>query len=170
MPSITYIEENGSDNNSDNLKSESGRNTPEPPTRFDANKTSSLPPQGSPSTRASEFASTKRLVTIAQVMAIVSLLIGGVLLGTAALIVALVASSRVRSHQSDSGPEAVSWQSLKRSTTIAIVVTLLALAANIAALVIVYPMVIEAMQSGEYGSLLSGSAQMPGNTGTSTWG
>ena len=170
MPSITYIEENGSENNLDDHKSESGQKSPEPPTRYDTNKTPLLPPQGSPSVDIADFASTRRLVTIAQIMAIVSLLIGGVFLSSAALIMAVVASSRAKSHLNDSESETVSWQLLKRSAMIAIVVSALALAANIAALMFIYPMVIEALQSGEYSSLISGSTQMPGDSGTSTWG
>ena len=171
MPSITYIEDNGSDNDFNAEPKPNIQSAPEPPTRYDSNSMPPMPQNGSTHDSGyAEFASARRLVTAALVMALVSLVIGGVLLGTVSVIVAIIAFGKVRSNMlEDNGNQA--WAALKRSATISIVVAVLALAANIAALIVIYPMVIEALQSGEYTSLLSGSAQTL-NTGSnsSTWG
>ena len=170
MPSITYIEDNRSENEPGRDAEANERRSPEPPTRYSGNPGPAIQPGGQgPNSAIAEFASARRLVTIAQVMAIVSLLIGGVVLSTAALVVAIMALQKVRAHVYTDAQDQLTWQLLKRSTTIAIVVAVLALAANVAALIVIYPMLMEAIQSGEYTTLL-GTAQTPNTPGTSTWG
>ena len=169
MPSITYIEENGSGADRDRVEEPSNVKTPEPPSRYNADQ----PPMRSNGPMRidedSGIRSVRRLVTIAQIMALVSLLIGGVLLGSAALVTAVVAMRKTKAIPC--APDDYAWMALKRSAKIAIVIAVLALAANVAALVFIYPMVMDSIQSGEYSSLFSGApqTQSPGS-GTSTWG
>ena len=171
MPSITYIEENGSGNDADRDSRTKSAHTPEPPARYDANSVPPVKPERPiGSDEMLEYRSARNLVTAAQIMALVSLLIGGVVLSAASMVVAIAASRKIKQTEPLHENQML-WQALKRASTIAIVMAVLALAANVVALIVIYPMVVDAIQSGEYASLFSGAPQTQSpSTNTSTWG
>lgn len=109
----------------------------------------------------------RQLVSAAKIMALVSLVIGGVILSSASIIVAVVAYRRIL--QSSNLDDGMRLSDLKRSAIAAIVVSVLALALNTAALAVIYPMVIEMLESGDYASLWGSSAPSTGSGG-SFWG
>ena len=120
-----------------------------------------------------EFQSARRLITASQVCAIVSFFIGGVFLSAAALVCAAMALGKLNLIASamDSNPDA--QRALRRLGYLAIGLSVVALVINIVALIVLYPMVMEAMQSGSFGSLFGGGSTggaSGGSTGNTTWG
>ena len=120
-----------------------------------------------------EFQSARRMVTAAQIMALVSLFIGGAVLSIAALVVSIVsyvkATRGLRSASDEGLPH---WQTAKRLALVAIVASAFALTANIVTLIVFYPTLVEMLQSGDYSTMLeSGSSSQP-NAGSSSsiWG
>ena len=153
-----------------------GHDAPEPPSRYDGGARFSAPPDGSSNGtpgdgRNSQFDSTRRLVTASKIMAVVSLIIGGVLLSGAAFAVAISAFLRTRRMADDRREVHLPWHALKRSAVISVVISAFALVVNIVALVVFYPIAMDALQSGDYASLFANAPQsQPLGNGTSTWG
>lgn len=173
MPSEPYNnDEQQPENQGTDAKQEPG--APEPPVRYDANR-QPMPVfvnPGNQSFAALEYQKINRLLTAAQIMAPVSLFIGGVLLSGAAVIVSIIARQRSSAMRAQELPEAPLWILLNKRAMVAIVMSLIALAVNVVALVYLYPMMVEMMQTGDYSSLFGGGqASAPsGNSGGSVWG
>ena len=156
------------------LASGSNQKPPEPPVNFDPQAYRQRNENGSDNGQHDdgrvEFSKVRRFVIVSQVLALVSLLIGGVMLSSASLVVALIGNQRACTLASQN-PDNLTWTALKRSSTIAIILAVGAIALNIIALVVLYPMVVEMLQSGNFElfGTQSGSAFAP-ETGNSTWG
>jgi len=120
-----------------------------------------------------EFLNARRMVVAAQVMAAVSLIIGGVVLSSAAFIVAVIGYRQVSKKLASAGPSVDKrWLLLKRSATVAIVAAIAALVFNAVVLIVVFPELVQMLQSGEYWSYLNGGEArhaQPGST-SSVWG
>lgn len=143
---------------------------PEPPVRHGHGpRPGPVAPDGGKRPRP-ELEAVRRTVAAARVMALVSLVIGGVVLSTAALVTA-VAGYRKASAGAALGRsgEAASWLGMRRLAVAAIVMGAVALALNVAALAYVYPMVLDMVQSGDYASLWDGAGSTP-SPSTSIWG
>lgn len=101
-----------------------------------------------------------------------SLIIGGVVLSTAALVCGIIALVMVRSAknaQQDAVPDAI-LQTLTRQAVIGIAVSAIAVAMNAATLMMTMPAIIDAMQTGDYSSLLGGESSAADSAGSSDSG
>lgn len=120
-----------------------------------------------------EFQSARRMISVAQIMSLISLVIGGVALSTAALVVAILGFRKVTSSlHAANGDMVQTWLYLRRSSTIAIIMSCIALTANAVTLIIVYPTLMESLQSGDFASYfgLQGSSQGGASSSGSFWG
>ncbi|MEG1830208.1 MAG: hypothetical protein RR204_00145 [Raoultibacter sp.] len=101
----------------------------------------------------------------------VSLMFGGILLSSVALIVEIMARVKLNKLTHGKTQLAQPASRLKRANIVGIVICAAALALNIYAAVIMYPIVMEAVQSGDFSNLLNGdfSTKTPETSG-STWG
>ncbi|MEG2260082.1 MAG: hypothetical protein RR997_00970 [Raoultibacter sp.] len=101
----------------------------------------------------------------------VSLMFGGVLLSSVALIVEIMARVKLNKLTRSKTQLAQPASRLKRANIVGIVICAAALALNIYAAFIMYPIVMEAVQSGDYANLLNGDfSTKPPETSGSTWG
>ena len=118
-----------------------------------------------------EFAHALKLARIAQIMALVSLVIGGVLLATAAVVVAVISYRRSSTliDGSNFRMDTLALQALKRTAVIAIVMGVLALGVNAIALAMIYPTMMEMLQTGDYATLF-GDMQTDGASSAGTSG
>ncbi len=118
---------------------------------------------------AVEFKSARNYNIAAQIVALVSLIIGGVFASTVALILAIISYrkfSGIAGHMQD---ESV-VRALKRAGMMAIVMSCVALVLNVVSLIILMPMVMQFVQTGDY-SALFGNGPLAGSGSTSTtWG
>ncbi len=114
------------------------------------------------------FESSRRLVSIAQICAIVALFVGGVLLSAVALGLAITSYRRlstiVIAHSNNPAAAA-----LRQPAMAAIAMSVVSLVANAVSLIFVYPLVMQAFQSGDLSTLFGGlGSSAP--TSSSTWG
>ena len=128
-------------------------------------------PQGSGPSR-NEYVSIRRYIIFSEVLALVSLLFGGMLLSGVALVVSVLGRRKAASGMLANQGNPL-WQALYRSSFIAIVMCAVALVLNLISAIFLYPMLMEMLQTGDYGALFGfgqpGSSVAPG-TGNSTWG
>ena len=158
----------------DDTKRHKNSDSPEPPPNYSGN--SQLPinfnqDARNPSDSAAffEFQSTRRMISAAQIMSLVSLVIGGVLLSSAALVVAIIAYRKVSNRVRSTKPETnTPWVLLKKTCIVAIAMSCIALAANTASMVLFYPTFIQALQTGDFSSYLGMNGLS--NPGTSSSG
>lgn len=116
------------------------------------------------------FKSARRFITASQIIAIVSLFFGGILLSALAVVCAVIAYSKLGWVAACHADEPEAQRALKRSGVLAIAVACVALALNAVSALFLYPMVLEAAQTGDL-SALFGSSGSTGATGTNTtWG
>ena len=190
MPNFSYNEddwqEKPSEESSESRNGAPGeesqnRNLPAPPSRYVAPSSDYQLQDNVPESYGSnpngyvnpnsDFQSIRRMISAAQIMALVSLIIGGVILSTASVVVAIVAYRKSSSFSSTGNPNE-SQALLKRSARIAIALGIGALALNAITLAMIYPALIEILQSGDYASLTgnANSVQPSTGSGTSTWG
>lgn len=129
-----------------------------------------LPPAMPPE---QEFKSIRRFITASQIIALVSLIIGGVPLSTVAVVLGLIARSKAGNRALDpNDPNRGAWMLLRRSATVAAIMGAVALVLNAITLAMVYPVMVEMLQSGDLGSLMGGGAAAGGSVGgsNSVWG
>lgn len=132
------------------------------------------PPQLGPE---DEFNGIKRLITAAQICAIVSLLFGGLLLSIVSLALALIARGKASRllEQASANQDAYhqTWTLLKRSASIAIVIAAVACVLNTITFIRVYPIIMQMLQTGDIGTLFGSGAitttPAPNSSG-SIWG
>lgn len=130
------------------------------------------PPEPKPS--ISQLRTAQTLATISIIAGPISILIGGVLLSTVALVCGILALSKVRAVI-QLQPKSDIALSIKRQAKVSIVISVLALVLNAISVVMVMPVLIQAMQSGDYTQLL-GSAGIvsqgasSASSASSVWG
>ena len=119
-----------------------------------------------------EFERLRKLVSISQICAIISLFIGGVVLSTASLVVGFMAYRALSSAMRNNTLEPNYLRPLRRSCIVALVMGTVALAFNVISLVYVYPLVMQALDTGDFSSLMGGGAQSGSSlgSGSTTWG
>ena len=163
---------------------------PEPPTRWQPGPQTSAPNRQDPAnnpekqtksgyigqayielkgSEIADFESARKLITYAQIAAIVSFFIGGILLSSASLVCAFIANRKLAKIAAARSSSPDVQAALMKLGVMALILAGAALIINIIALVFLYPMVFDAMQSGNVNSLFGGSASS-GGAGTSTWG
>ena len=120
---------------------------------------------------ASRLEAARKLISIGQICAVVSLFFGGVLLSTVAVVLAIMGTMRLTDFaNSRSEPDAVK-SAIKRPGYFAVGLCLIALIVNIVSVVIFYPVVMQAVQSGDFSSIFTGGAgNGSAGAGNSTWG
>lgn len=110
---------------------------------------------------ALDFSSARRLITIAQITALVSLLFGGVVLSAASIVVAIVGYRKLSLIASNYPHEPALQGMIRRPGALAIIMSVFALVLNIISLIAVYPLILQALQSGDLSTLFqSSSAQL----------
>lgn len=120
-----------------------------------------------------KLASTRKLITFANIAGPVSLIIGGVLLSTAGLICSLIARSRINTMLKEQPQDQVFSQKVMQVAkpgAIALIICTIALVLNVISLALVMPAVLEASQTGNLTTLFGGGAVNTTGTATSIWG
>ena len=120
-----------------------------------------------------KLASTRKLITFANIAGPVSLIIGGVLLSTAGLICSLIARSRINTMLKKQPQDQAFSQKVMQVAkpgAIALIICTIALVLNVISLALVMPAVLEASQTGNLTTLFGGGAVNTAGTSTSTWG
>ena len=113
--------------------------------------------------------SARKLILAAQIIAIVSLFIGGVAASTAAVVLAVIGYRQISEIiQSIDQPEVKA--ALKRAGVVALVVSIAALVMNAVALAFLWPEMMQILQTGDYSSLFGGTAPSPSSGTSTTWG
>lgn len=112
----------------------------------------------------------QNLVMVASIAGPVSLFIGGVFLATAGLVCAIIAFKKLNALSTRLTDVAVAAKRLKRSCIIGIVVCSIALVLNAVSAYLMYPAVLEALESGDYGNLAPSADLGTAPKGNSTWG
>lgn len=108
-----------------------------------------------------DYKSIQMLASISMIGGPLSLLFGGVLLSTAALvcgIIALVLLRSARARAAGSSEEPIA-QNLMRQSVIGLAVSAIALVLNAAALATVMPAMMEALQTGDPSALMNGGSE-----------
>ena len=129
----------------------------------------SEPPNQGPRLRPNErdvrdLKVAQNLVMVASIAGPVSLFIGGVFLATAGLVCAIIALKKLNDLSTRLTDVAAAAKRLKRSCIIGIVVC------NAVSAYLMYPAVLEALESGDYGNLAPGADLGTTPKGNSTWG
>ena len=177
MPCYTYTDDpQQKDESSLNGESQqSNDNKPQPPVRYTPNPTpNSEPPQfqhplQDEASKNPEFRKVRNFVTASQIVALVSLIFGGVILSTVAIILGFIARSKATTQMNlPQNKESESWYILRRSATIATIMSFVALGLNFMALMTIYPLVIETLQNGDASSIFGGSPSTPSKS-SSVW-
>lgn len=96
--------------------------------------------------------------------------IGGVFLATAGLVCAIIALKKLNALSTRLTDVAAPAKRLKRSCIIGIAVCSIALVLNAVSAYLMYPAVLEALESGDYGNLAPGTDLGTTPKGNSTWG
>ena len=120
-----------------------------------------------------KLASTRKLITFANIAGPVSLIIGGVLLSSAGLICSLIARSRINTMLKEQPQDQIFSQKVMQAAkpgAIALIICTIALVLNVISLALVMPAVLEASQTGNLTTLFGGGAVNTAGTATSTWG
>ena len=117
---------------------------------------------------ALEFQSARRLVTASQVIALVSLFLGGAVASCIAIVCALVARGKLNRIAQAHDDNPAMQSALRRTSTMAIGVACVALAINIVTVILLYPYVMDMVQSGDFG--IFGNASQSTGSGSVTWG
>ena len=104
------------------------------------------------------FSSARRLITIAQISALVSLLFGGVVLSTISIIVAIVGYRKLSFIAANYSKEPALQGMIRRPGALAIIMSVFALVLNIISLIAIYPLIMQALQSGDISSLFQSSS------------
>lgn len=118
---------------------------------------------------AVEFKGARNYNIAAQIVALVSLIIGGVFASTVALILAIISYrkfSGIAGHMQD---ESV-VRALKRAGMMAIVMSCVALVLNVVSLIVLMPMVMQIVQTGDYSALFGGGPLAGSGSTSTTWG
>lgn len=150
--------------------------TPTPPPPTGAPQVPGPPsvpePQGPGSLR-----SIQTLITVSIIAGPVSMIIGGVFLSLAAIVCAVVALVKARRVNVQDDANVMALQTIRRQAMVGIGIGVVAFGFNAVSLAMVLPALVDAMQSGDYSSVLDGSMSGSGTQGTedpagksSVWG
>lgn len=142
---------------------------PEPPVRYEEPRTESYPEPQMSSRMPKQIVTANRFMLLAGIAGPLSLFIGGSLLSTVGLILAIIGWRKLNSYQVQDG-EQEALASLRKTGKMALVVCAAALVINIVFLVVFYPALIEMLSEGDYSSLVGGGAATGITGGNSTWG
>lgn len=147
---------------------------PEPPHHSPEKQTPSGP-DGSPSPNRQEvrdLRSAQNLIMVGSIAGPVSLFFGGVLLSGAGALCAFLGLRKLNVLSKRGTDVSIFALRIRRSAFIALAICGVAFVLNAISFAIMYPIVLEALETGDYGSLLpNASSGGTGSSGTnSTWG
>ncbi len=116
----------------------------------------------------SDMRRTRSLMSIGMILAIVSLVIGGVLLSTVALILGIIGyRTATRYASTTSGQMQANWVILRKSARIALIMSICALVLNAISMIYLYPIMLDFLQMNGFGDAsIMGSS----SSGSSVWG
>ena len=113
--------------------------------------------------------SAQTQTTFAFVAGPLSLFLGGILLGGAGAICAFLAFRKLKALSSKTNEAAKKAVQMMRSARAALAICLVAVIINAVSLVLMYPVIVQMLQNGDYASV-AGNMGAGTATGTSTWG
>ncbi len=118
------------------------------------------------------FGSARKHIIASQIMALVSLVIGGVVLSGAAIFVAYLGYGKLRQLAETHAANVEAYKALVRSGKMAIGMCVVALVLNIIALVMLYSLFSEALRNGDLSAMFPflGSQNAPSPSGSSLFG
>ncbi len=123
---------------------------------------------------AEEYRNLRKKISIARVLAIVSLFIGGVLLSTVSLIFAYLAWRALADLAQSNRVNEATYVLAKRAIIVTVGMGAIALAANAVTVVMLYPMIMHMMQTGDVSQVLPwmqpGAPSGGAGSGYETWG
>ena len=122
-----------------------------------------------------ELKSARTLTTVATIAGPVSFIIGGVALSTVGLVCAIVAFAKVRRAQRLLADNLKPYvRALRQSAIMAMVISGVALVINGIGVALMMPILLDAMQTGDYSAILGEDAVIDGassgSTGGGAWG
>ena len=118
-----------------------------------------------------EIKSAQTFITVATIAAPVSLLFGGVLLSSIALICGIVGQRKLKSIHPKTAQEKAAIQVALKSVRMALIMCAIALVLNAVSMYFMYPTYLEILESGDTSALQGGSAQPSSNSQpSSVWG
>lgn len=123
-----------------------------------------------------ELKSARTLATVATVAGPISFIIGGVALSTVALVCAIIAFVKIRSVLDDVAPAKRPYaRALRQTALMGIGIGAVALVLNGVSVAMMLPVLMEAMQTGDYSAILGDAASSlsptsPSEGGGNAWG
>lgn len=120
-----------------------------------------------------ELKSAQHLVIAASIAGPISMIIGGIALGIVALVCGILAYRKLRVLVRQGGPIGLMATRLRTACIVALVVTGIALILNTISIITIYPLMVEALETGDYSKLFpQGTMPSTGGSisGNSTWG
>lgn len=114
-------------------------------------------------------------INVALVLGPISLFLGGMLLGIVGVILAVLGMRKLDGLIAKSSVYKADAERLKKSARIAMIVCAIAITLNFISFVIMYPTIMEMIDSGQLDALLGSSGTMSsgsstGSSASSTWG
>lgn len=123
-----------------------------------------------------ELKSARTLATVATIAGPISFIIGGVALSTVALVCAIIAFVKIRSVLDDVAPAKRPYaRALRQTALMGIGIGAVALVLNGISVAMMLPVLMEAMQTGDYSAILGDAASSlsptsPSKGGGNAWG
>lgn len=121
---------------------------------------------------AKELRAAQNLVMVGSIAGPVSLFIGGVVLSTAGVVCALLGLRKLNALAKRKTEVSLFAFRLRRSAVVALAICGVALVLNAISFIVMFPLVMEAVESGDYGDLIpnvGGTGSTSSGT-NSTWG
>lgn len=137
-----------------------------PTSQYFANPSLNLPPED-----IDQLVRARKLSLLATISAFLSFIIGGILLGIVALVAGILSYKRFTALIAKIKNNEQAVRAYKRMAIISVAVPAVCLIVNIAFFAMLYPVLMQAVQTGQYADVF-GSLGSGGGTGTttSTWG
>lgn len=144
----------------------------------DSNSTTSEPiaggsgRQGGPAPNL-DLKSARTLATVASIAGPISLIVGGVALSTVALACAIIALVKIRNAQSQADESIRAYiKALRQTAFMAVLVSSIALVVNAVGVALMMPVLMEAMQTGDFSAILGEGASLAAqpSSGGNAWG
>jgi len=127
-------------------------------------------PTGPQNETQKQLKSAQSLVLASSLMGPISLILGGVLLSSVAMVCSILGFRKLNKLTQPIEPQyEVALRQLKRTSKIALIVCMVALALNLIAFIYVFPQALEAYQDGTYVDFLMGDSNGSANN-DSIWG
>ena len=111
-----------------------------------------------------EFSRARKFITASQVVALVSLFIGGVLLSAVAIVLAVIGFRKLTAIAEKCIEEFEVRRAFKRPGLVAIALSVGALVINAISIIVFYPLLLQALQQGDFASVFTGAGVSSGGS------